>query len=160
MKIISGGQTGADRAGAEAALMTGLSLGGWAPNGFQAEDGRIPERYAQHMIEHRGSYAARTKENVKLADAVLVLSMHPVDSLGTKLTCRLALEYNRPCVSFNPLDGERGAGFAMIWIAQYKPKVLMVAGPRESKQWGLEEAGTEYMIKLIEMLREQKIIDA
>lgn len=140
--------------------MSCLPLGGWAPNAFQAEDGRIPKRYAKHMIEHRGGYRARTIENVRLADAVLILSIGKIDSPGTLLTCRLALDHKKPCVAFNPLDGARGAGFAMVWIAQYKPKVLMVAGPRESKQPGLQAVGTEYMIKLFEMLNEQEIINA
>jgi len=44
-KIVSGGQTGADRGALNAAIKSGLPYSGWCPKGRLAEDGTIPERY-------------------------------------------------------------------------------------------------------------------
>ena len=92
IKIVSGGQTGVDRGALEAAVALGLNFGGWAPHGWIAEDGTIPEQYREKMQEYPSmggraqDYRERTKANVRDSHATLIL----VDSLplsgGTKLT--------------------------------------------------------------------------
>lgn len=68
-KIVSGGQTGADRAGFEAAREVGLAIGGWAPRGWRAEDGCIPLVYRQFMRESVSpDYKLRTRLNVQDSD--------------------------------------------------------------------------------------------
>jgi hypothetical protein len=44
-KIVSGGQTGADRAALDWAISRGVPHGGWCAKGRKAEDGPIPARY-------------------------------------------------------------------------------------------------------------------
>jgi hypothetical protein len=43
-KVVSGGQTGADRGGLEASQRCGVPTGGWVPHGRRAEDGALPDR--------------------------------------------------------------------------------------------------------------------
>ena len=62
-KIISGAQTGVDRAALDAALRNNVPCGGWCPNGREAEDGAIPERYPVHELAE-GGYDERTLKNV------------------------------------------------------------------------------------------------
>jgi Circularly permutated YpsA SLOG family len=91
-KIISGGQTGADRAGLDFAIETGLEHGGYVPRGRKAEDGRIDERY--NLIElSNSSYPARTKRNIEKSDGTVIFSLERVLSGGTKLTLELANDW-------------------------------------------------------------------
>ena len=89
-KIISGGQSGVDRAALDAALAAGLELGGWCPKGRRAEDGPIADRYPLNETDCE-SYATRTRWNVRDSDATLILcDAEPAG--GTALTiecCRL-----------------------------------------------------------------------
>ncbi len=73
MKIISGGQTGADRAALDVAIECGIDHGGWVPQGRWAEDGPLPRGY--HMRETEVTQlATRTEWNVRDADATLIFS--------------------------------------------------------------------------------------
>ena len=76
-KIVSGGQTGADRAALDVALELGLSTGGWIPRGRRAEDGAIPERYEELVESDSESYERRTELNVRDSDATVVFSFGP-----------------------------------------------------------------------------------
>ena len=72
--ILSGGQTGADRAALDFAIEYGLPHGGWCPRGRLAEDGPIDERYElTETPSHR--YAQRTEWNVRDSDATVVFSI-------------------------------------------------------------------------------------
>ena len=73
LKIISGGQAGADRAALDLAIESGLEHGGWCPRGRKAEDGPIPARYRLAETES-ANYRARTVRNV-VSDATLILNM-------------------------------------------------------------------------------------
>ena len=64
VRIVSGGQTGVDRAALDAALAFGIACGGWVPRGRRAEDGRLPERYPMRETRSR-AYAERTRLNVR-----------------------------------------------------------------------------------------------
>lgn len=82
--IISGGQTGADRAGLDAAMEAGFSVGGYCPKGRLAEDGRVPDHYP--LIElTKGGYPARTEKNVVESDGTLILNIGKLSG-GTKYT--------------------------------------------------------------------------
>ena len=95
-KIVSGGQTGVDRAGLEAAIALGLPYGGWVPKGRLAEDGVVPLKYVG-MQEHTSSnYAVRTKANVRDSDATLIIAPSLPLSRGTMLTLRTAERLPRP----------------------------------------------------------------
>ncbi len=93
-KIISGGQTGVDRAALDAALQCGFPCGGWCPKGRRAEDGRIDDRYPLSETPKR-RYQQRTEWNVRDSDGTLILATGELTG-GTLLTARLAEEYERP----------------------------------------------------------------
>src|SRR6266851_4977853 len=95
-KIISGGQTGVDRAALDVALELGIPCGGWCPKGRRAEDGRIPKRYP--LVETpTPAYPVRTEWNVRDSDGTLVLARGQASG-GTALTIEFATDYGKPCL--------------------------------------------------------------
>mgnify|MGYP003793290687 CR=1 FL=1 len=87
-KIVSGGQTGVDRAALDVAMQLGIPVGGWCPRGRRAEDGRIPDSYPLREASSV-NYAKRTELNVRDSDGTLILSGGPLTG-GTALTESLA----------------------------------------------------------------------
>jgi hypothetical protein len=97
-KIISGGQTGADRAGLDFAIETGLEHGGYVPRGRKAEDGRIDDKY--HLVElSTNSYPARTRRNIEESDGTVIFSLERLLSGGTKLTQDYANKLGKPLLA-------------------------------------------------------------
>jgi Circularly permutated YpsA SLOG family len=149
-KIVSGGQTGVDRAALDAALAARFEAGGWCPRGRRAEDGPIPRIYP--LDETPGErYRQRTELNVRDSDGTLVLSRGGVAG-GTALTVQLAQMQGRPCRIVRldrpgTLAGEPAATLA--WIAAHRIATLNVAGPRESQRPGIYEAARAFMESLI-----------
>lgn len=131
MRIISGGQTGVDRAALDAARALGMPCGGFCPRGRRAEDGRIPEHYPLTELASR-EYAARTRANVEAADATLVLVRDELSG-GTKLTVQWCRELDKPVFVVRPHE-EGALEAALQWLSTTQPAVLNVAGPRAS-QW-------------------------
>lgn len=144
-KIISGGQTGVDRATLDAAIAAGVPYDGWVPRGRRAEDGRVSERYV--LREHTSDqYPPRTIENVTMADLVIVVG----DGVGSLLTVRTAKKLGRECAhlresSLEQPPREPRAILATILHAEVRgvagmlgrPVALMVAGSRESRAPGI-----------------------
>jgi hypothetical protein len=131
--VISGGQTGVDRAALDAARDNNLLSGGWCPAGRLAEDGRIPEMYPL-METPTSEYAVRTEWNVRDSDGTLILTRENLTG-GTRLTAVLALRYNKPLLVVDlssVTDPERLAQRIIEWLRLHKIRVLNVAGPRES----------------------------
>lgn len=154
-KIISGAQTGADRGGLEAALELGLARGGWAPRGWRSEDGEIPEVYRAGMREsHASAYSARTAQNVHESDGTMILSFGelPVDS-GSMLTVQLARKMQKLCRALRiPIDGELEAfpiRYTLEWILDNRIIVLNVAGPRESREPGIQLAARRALVAML-----------
>jgi hypothetical protein len=134
MKIISGGQTGADRAALDWAIAHGIEHGGWCPKGRLAEDGVIPVRY--QVVELAGAgYRARTKANVRDGDGTLIVSIEPSLSGGSRLTAEFAKALEKPCLHVHPAMGWRDA--LEKWLAVNHVRVLNVAGPRVSSEPGV-----------------------
>lgn len=134
LKIISGAQTGVDRAALDAALALGLACGGTVPSGRLAEDGRVPERYP--VAECASSdYAVRTERNVLDADATLILCRGELSG-GTRLTLELARRHVKP---FAVVDLRTAGAVARVrsFLEAARPSVLNVAGPRESNAPGI-----------------------
>jgi len=133
-KIVSGGQTGVDRAALDFALARGLRVGGWLPRGRLAEDGAVPDRYPGMLETGSEDPAIRTALNVRDSDATLILSHGPLTG-GSLLTYQ---EATRACRPLLHLDLDRlsvGAAAAQLraWLARVRPATLNVAGPRASE---------------------------
>lgn len=142
--VVSGGQTGVDRAAWDAALALGLSTGGWVPRGRRAEDGRIPDRYPAREMP-TGSYPPRTRRNVRDSDATLILARLPLVG-GTALTRAVAESLAKPCLVADP-DGDPSP--VRAWLAAVRPTVLNVAGPRESSEPGIGERSRAFLTKVL-----------
>lgn len=143
--IVSGGQTGVDRAALDAAIALGIALGGWCPRGRLAEDGTIPARYA---LRETGSphYAVRTERNVAESDATLILHQGTLRG-GTALTRRLAEQHAKPCLVVD-LTREDGVTIARAWLEETRPSALNVAGPRESQRPGIAALARAFLVAL------------
>jgi hypothetical protein len=139
-KIISGGQTGADRAALDFAIDNDIPHGGWVPKGRLAEDGVISNRY--DVVETDSpDYTVRTEKNVMDSDGTLIMS-HGALTGGSALTKALARKHKRPCLHID-LDGvpEFEAAFEITgWITQHGVETLNVAGSRASKDPGIYHA--------------------
>jgi hypothetical protein len=140
LRIISGGQTGADRGGLDAALALGLGHGGHCPRGRLAEDGVIPARY--HLTETEASdYDVRTERNVVDGDGT-VLFTHGPPTGGSALTAALARRYGKPLLALDlaRVDEAAAATALRTWLAAHTIATLNVAGSRASKAPGLATA--------------------
>lgn len=129
-KIISGGQTGTDRAALDWAIEHGVQHGGWCPAGRLAEDGVIPERY--QLTEVDGGYRQRTRRNVRESDATLIVSITEELTGGTFETCKYAENIGKPWLHVWP--GAPWRETLAAWLAGNRIAVLNVAGPRASKE--------------------------
>lgn len=132
-RIISGGQTGADQGGLDAAIALGLAHGGWLPKGRRTEAGPLPEHYRLEELAS-SSYAYRTEQNVLAADGTLILSRGPLTA-GSALTEELAALHGRPCLhlDLNRLTVTAASAELADWLQKEGVVVLNVAGPRASK---------------------------
>jgi hypothetical protein len=144
-RIVSGGQTGVDRAALDAALALGLPCGGWCPHGRRAEDGRIDARYPLAETPWAG-YPQRTEWNVRDSDGTLALTLGAPDR-GTALTVRLAAKLGRPCLLVN-LAAALSAEDVRDWAETHRIRVLNVAGPRESSSPGVYAAAAAFLRRL------------
>ena len=135
--VISGGQTGVDRAALDAAMALGISIGGWCPAGRRAEDGAIPQQYPLRETEST-DYAVRTEWNVRDSDATLILC-RGAPAGGTALTAQLARRLGRPLL-VRDLDSEPDTGEMALWLRSNRVRVLNCAGPRESGAPGVGRA--------------------
>ena len=141
-RIISGGQTGVDRAALDVALELGLPCGGWCPRGRRAEDGTIPERYPLTETSS-ASYPERTKRNVLDCDGTLVLTSGPPRG-GTALTIRIAAENDKPCLVVD-LSRQPDPACVRSWCSTHRICVLNVAGPRESECPGIYQQAAAFL---------------
>jgi hypothetical protein len=145
-KVISGGQTGVDRAALDVALRLGLACGGFCPRGRRAEDGPIDERYP--LVETPSDdYAERTEWNVRHSDGTLVLARGSLSG-GTALTIELARRLGRPCHVVD-LARDPDPVRAARWLAEARIHVLNVAGPRESQRPGIGAEARTFLERLL-----------
>jgi hypothetical protein len=138
MKIISGGQTGADRAALDFALEAGIDCGGWCPKGRVAEDGTIPAEYPLQETDSPDS-ARRTRRNVKDSDATVIFDP-PAGrpSPGTALTARVCGELGKPHVVLRSFpDVEADSAQLVDFLAKHAVRILNVAGHREGGTPGM-----------------------
>jgi len=146
MKIISGGQTGTDRAALDAAIHLNLPHGGWCPAGRRAEDGCIGPIY--RLKETRThDYTCRTRWNVRDADATLILHRGNLQG-GTAYTIACAKRLYKPCLTIN-LEYQPHIQEILDWLMENKVKTLNIAGPRESKQPGIYKNAYDFLVSLL-----------
>lgn len=147
-KIVSGGQTGVDRAALDAAISLGIEHGGWCPRGRLAEDGTIPARYALRETE-AANYPQRTEQNVLDNNATLILC-HGKPSGGTLLTANLAKRHNKPLLVVN-LDELNDETYTAVfaWLAANRVSTLNVAGPRESQSPGIHQETFNLLMQIV-----------
>lgn len=139
LTIISGGQTGADRAALDFALRHGISHGGRCPKGRKAEDGPLDEIY-QLAETDTDRYEERTRLNVRDSDGTLVVSLAAAPTGGTLLTVELARRMGKPLLHLSQQNQPRVeiAGQAVRqFVEQHDIRRLNVAGPRESQSPGI-----------------------
>lgn len=146
LKLVSGGQTGVDRAALDVALYLELEQGGWCPRGRRAEDGKIPKVYDLQETPE-SDYATRTEQNVRDSDGTLILHAGPLSG-GTALTVRLLRQYRRPMQLVN-LDEPISLEVVREWILSHGIQVLNVAGPRESTSPGISRRAEQFLVNLL-----------
>lgn len=136
-KIVSGGQTGADRAALDWALQRGVAHGGWCPKGRLAADGPLPEHYLLRETDSTG-YRQRTKLNVRDSDATLIFNTGVLDG-GTLQTVRFAQTLGKPhlVAQLDELAQDSVVRRIRVWLTEGQFGVLNVAGPREEKRPGV-----------------------
>jgi hypothetical protein len=133
LRIVSGGQTGVDRAALDAAQAAGVPCGGWCPAGRRAEDGAIPARYP--LRETAGvDCAERTRRNIEDSDGTLVIGDGPAQG-GTALTIELCRELGRPLLQIDAAEVAPADALSLLlrFLAEREIRVLNVAGPRASQ---------------------------
>lgn len=133
-RIVSGGQTGVDRAALDVALELGIPTGGWVPEGRLAEDGVIPDGYAGLRESDSADPAVRTRLNVRDSDATLLVSRGPLQG-GSQLTLDEATRLGRPALHIDLATVARDEAVTRVrrWLREVGPATLNVAGPRASR---------------------------
>ena len=155
-KIVSGGQTGADRGGLDAAIYSNIPHGGWCPKGRRSEDGGIPKIY--HLQETAPSgYLKRTEQNVVDSDATLIFTIGKLTG-GSLRTMEFAKKHKKPVLHIDIGDYSRND--TVHWILRWfegdvaKPTpppncTLNIAGQRESKAPGIQDKVKDIMVDLL-----------
>ncbi len=149
-RIVSGGQTGVDRAALDVALALGVGCAGWCPRARRAEDGPIAARYPLRETPSH-DYAQRTVWNVRDSDATLVL-VRDRPAGGTRLSIDAARRHGKPCRVVVLGGSERPADVA-AWLRRARVRVLNVAGPRESEAPGIGRDAARFLRQLLGSLR-------
>ena len=145
-KIISGGQTGADRAALDAAIKLSVPHGGWIPKGRLTEAGPLSDEYNLTEMPS-GSYPLRTEQNVIDSSGTLIVS-HGRLSEGSDYTRKMAIKHRRPWlhIDLNKTPAFKAATLIRSWLDENQIDILNVAGPRASKDAKIYSA----VVKLIE----------
>jgi hypothetical protein len=152
-RVISGGQTGADRAALAAAKAANITTGGWMPKDFRAQDGPRPEFAALYGVwEHTSErYPPRTALNVKESDATLRFATE-WDSAGEVLTQRMCERYGKPHLDVTPA-GPIAPADVVEWLIRNNVRVLNVAGNTERTAPGIGAFVTTFLTEVFQLLR-------
>ena len=130
--IVSGGQTGADRAALDWAIARGVEHGGWCPRGRRAEDGVIDPRYRLRETPS-DRYEQRTQWNVRDSDGTVILTLGATLTGGSRTTAECADALGRPHLHVSrAAHGDGAADAVRRFVESHGIRVLNVAGPRAS----------------------------
>ncbi len=149
-KIVSGGQTGVDRAALDAAVTFGVEHGGWCPKGRRSEDGRIPEIYVLKETP-MADYRQRTSWNVRDSDGTLILVRDHLRG-GSRYTYDCAIQAERPYL-IGRLDDITAIETAYRWIRDNSIETLNVAGPRASTDTSIYADARPFLEALLCLLQ-------
>jgi hypothetical protein len=141
-KIVSGGQTGVDRAALDVALQLGIPCGGWCPKGRKAEDGPIDIRYPLKET-NSGNYRIRTEKNVRESDGTPIFTWRKPRG-GTALTIKFAQKYEKPYLVVDLSEG-CDQGTVRRWGEVDKIRVLNIAGLWESELPGIYHRTVQFL---------------
>ena len=145
-KIVSGGQTGVDRAALDSAIALQIPHGGWCPAGRKAENGIIPAHY--HLLETASpEYIDRTRKNVEDSDGTLILNRKRPEG-GTAETLGFARSCGKPVMVID-LDFPPDADTVLSWLKDNNIRQCNMAGPRESKMPGIYQQACRYLQDLL-----------
>jgi hypothetical protein len=156
MKIISGGQTGVDRAALDTAIERGMSWGGWCPKGGWAEDFPDPpgllNTYPKLRETPLPQPEQRTEWNVRDSDAILIITDREgaAASGGTKHAQEWADHYGKPLLIIDVSQPDAAAHVAPWLRAQRRHMALGVGGPRESEAPGIYARARELMSSVLD----------
>ena len=131
-KIISGGQTGADIAGIDAAIFCKFPYGGWLPKGRKAENGTVPATYTKFQEMTRGGYPMRTEQNVKDSDGTVIFTYGSLSG-GSSLTKGCAAKNRKPWLHIDLDTVKNPAAKLNDWVIEWDIKILNVTGKNASK---------------------------
>lgn len=152
--IISGGQTGADRAAWDAAIEAGYDIGGYVPKGRLSEDGPISLNYPNVIETSSDDPAKRTELNITKADGTLIFT-HGDPRGGTRLTVDLARAQGKPALNIDltAAPPTKIAQSVSEWLRNNKITVLNVAGPRASEDPGIYDAVYSVLSEVLQLKR-------
>jgi hypothetical protein len=155
-KIVSGGQTGADRAALDFAIKRKIPHGGWVPKGRLAEDGPLPAKYKVQDMPTDG-YPARTERNVIDSDGTLIIS-HGRLTGGSSFTRKMAKKHGKPHLHIDLTRTKitESAAVVLIWLTGNGVLVLNVAGPRASKDPHIYDHVLSLLDQVFFMIRMQQ----
>ena len=160
--IVSGGQTGVDRAALDAAIAVGIKSAGWCPQGRRSEDGQIPACYQLKETASR-NYTVRTEWNIRDSDGTLIIAMRTLTG-GTRLTWRLAKKLQKPCHVVHLRESADAELFSdqnpptdhcsavVEWIRENRICVLNVAGPRASSHPEIHAEAQQLITEVLQRL--------
>ncbi len=132
-KIVSGGQTGADRMGLDWAIWHDIPHGGWCPKFRKAEDGTIPPQYLLTETP-KSDYVQRTEWNARDSDGTLIFSLSDKLSRGSAKTAFFAERHGKPYLHIHPGLSYRLAADVLQFVRDNNIKVLNIAGTRASNE--------------------------
>ncbi len=154
-KIISGGQTGVDRAALDAAIMLNIPTGGFCPKGRRAEDGIIPDKYELHETTNI-KYSERTKQNIQHSQGTLILYWDTITN-GSLTTLEYCKTFNKPHFK---VDMNKTPNYQIekidYWIQSNQIKTLNIAGPREDGS-DIYTHANNYLIHLLSIMLKKEL---
>ena len=149
MKIISGGQTGADIAGVDAAISCQVPYGGWLPKGRKTEDKPVDKSYVNFRVMSQGGYPKRTEANIIDSDGTVLFTFGHLKG-GSLLTKKISIKHNKPWLHIDLNVHNDHARQIQDWLNSFQIKTLNIAGSRASKSPDIYNKVKKIIIKVLQ----------